>query len=116
MKVIVSPNGEVIFETEDIAQALDMVKALRNGLAPPKKRGPYKKRVESVEIVPVSPQLVETWQWLVDNDRLGGLSIKEISDALSLKHATTTWRMNQLIQKGLVHKAKRGYYRAGEFE
>jgi len=115
MKVIVSPNGDVIFETEDTMQALDMVNALRNGTKRAgKPRGPYKKKKSVEEIVPVSSSLVETWQWLVDNDKPTGASVQEIADGLGIKNPAVTFRLNKLVQKGLVHKVKRGYYRPGE--
>ena len=119
MKVIVSPNGEVIFETENTTQALDMIKALRNGTAPskPAKRGPYKKRttpVEQVEEIPLSPRLVETWEWLVANDSESGVRVPDIARGMGLRTGTVTWRCNQLIDKGLAHRIGRGRYRPGE--
>jgi len=118
MKVTVTPDGEVSFDTDDIVQAVNMIKALRNGATSPmrKKRGPYKKRSSGPveEIVPVSPSLVETWQWLVDNDKPTGAAIQEIADGLGIKNPAVTFRLNKLIQKGLAHKVRRGYYRPGE--
>lgn len=117
MKVIVSPNGDVIFETDDVEQALSMVQALRNGTAQarrkkPKPEPPVEEYVE--EEVPLSLVLAETWEWLVSHDDPVGIPFQEVATSLGLKHATATWRLNKLVEKGVAHKVKRGFYRAGE--
>ena len=115
MKVTVTPEGEVSFDTEDSAQALEMIRGLRNGgpTGPKKKRGPYKKKSEPVQEVPLSAPLVETWNWLVANAS-DGVTAQEVADALDLKQPTASYRLGQLIDKDLAHSPKRGVYLPGE--
>lgn len=69
---------------------------------------------DEVEIVELSAPLAETWNWLVANDRHGGLALDEMARALKIKHGTANYRVSALIRQGLAHRVKRGYIRAGE--
>jgi len=73
-----------------------------------------KKTEEEVELVELSPKLVDTWNWLVANDTPRGVALAEIAVAMNLAHATTTWRLNALIKKQMAYRVRRGRYRAGE--
>jgi hypothetical protein len=115
MKVIVHPDGEVSFETDDVGQALAMVKALRNGASPPK---PPARREQAApeEEVPVSAVLAQTWEWLVahDGETETGWRATDVAAALGIQKATATYRLSQLVKKGLAHRLRRAHYRAGE--
>lgn len=117
MKVIVFPNGEVTFETERVDQALEMVKGLRNGTHAPAAKKSRKKNpvaTPSVEEVPLSPALIQTWEYLVANDSSSGTSYQELAKGMDIKPATATWRLQQLRKKGLVHRTQPGMYKPGE--
>lgn len=52
-------------------------------------------------------------QWIVNNDRTKGVSTKEAAEALDIQEAAV-WRMNQLLNRELVRRVKRGHYRPVE--
>lgn len=62
----------------------------------------------------LSPQLSQTWSWLTSHSTPEGVNAAAIAERLHIKPATATWRLNQLIGRGLAHRVRRGYYRAGE--
>ena len=51
-------------------------------------------------------------QWIVNNDRTKA-STKEVAEALDIQ-AAAVWRMNQLLNRELIRRVKRGYYRPVE--
>jgi hypothetical protein len=113
MKVTINTEGEVAFDTDDVGQALDMIKALRNGHAVKPKKS-HKRKPEPAEEVPLSAPLLETWNWMVAEGATEGVSAGEVADALGLKQATAGYRLGQLVEKGLAHSPKRGVYCPGE--
>jgi hypothetical protein len=123
MKIIVFPDGEVTFETEDVTQALAMVQGLRNGITAPGSKKSHHKKKSSQPVAPdkklvpdkkLSRQSLATWNWLVANDRPSGVYVDEIAAGLNISRHAATWRLTNLIDKGLVHRKRRGYYRPGE--
>jgi len=119
MKITVSPDGEVSFETEDVAQAAAMVAQLRNGAVKPKRS--YRRRQpapepEPEEVVQVSPAAYEAWEWLCANDSSAGAGTGEVARGMGLKIATASWRLKKLKNAGLAHQTKRGFWRPGEAE
>jgi hypothetical protein len=123
MKVTVSADGEVSFDTEDVGQAMEMVRALRNGAAPAKpKKSHHKKKPLSVEDrihvdveeVPLSAPLVKTWQYMVEHGSSSGVSVGEVARGLNLKDATAGYRLRMLVKKGLAHHTQSGFYAPGE--
>ena len=119
MKITITPNGDVTFDTDDlrqIGQALDMIKGLRNGTHAPAPKKSHKKKIAEPVVMDgtLSTQLTATWNWLVNNDNPAGMTTDQISGGLGITTHAATWRLNQLIDKGLAHRVKRGCYRPGE--
>jgi len=119
VKITVTADGEVSFETEDIDQAIAMVARLRNGAKPAATKSHHKKPAPEPEPEPepevqVSAVLYQTWEWLVAHDRSEGTATHVIARELGLQVPTTGWRLKKLKAAGLAHQTKRGYWRPGE--
>ena len=111
MKVTVRPDGEVVFDTEDVGQALQMIDALRNGgsrLRAKVEKKP-KPKAEPVEETPLSAPLMETWNHLVANGSSSGDPVETVAREMNIKPATAQYRLRQLHKKGLVHRTNFGY-------
>jgi hypothetical protein len=52
-------------------------------------------------------------QWIVTNDGTKGVCTKEVAEALDIQ-AAAVWRMNQLLNRELIRRVERGYYRPVE--
>lgn len=114
MKVVVSPDGQVSFETDDVEQALAMVNSLRAGAkAAPKKHAHHHHKKKADGGTSLSPALAQTWEWLVAHDSTEGVTTAEVAEGLGLQEPAATWRLNRLLKKELAHRLKRGHYRAG---
>lgn len=119
MKVTVSADGEVSFDTDSVDQAVEMVAKLRNGHAPvvrvqmdetllppaPKKKAP---KPEPLETENIGPELFETWEWMV-NDPSGklGVSSTDVGLGLGITPSAAYYRLRELMKKGLVQKQSR---------
>jgi hypothetical protein len=117
-RVTVTASGEVVVESSGAAETAALVKELRSGRARgragSKARTGSKRKLElESEDVPLSAQLVETWNWLVKHDSAEGVHHTDIATALGIKPATAIYRLNQLQDKELAHKTHPGRYRAG---
>ena len=62
----------------------------------------------------LSPALFEAWQFLVAQDNPDGVRAEQLVEGLHLKMTAATWRLGQLVNKGLARRVKPGRYRAGE--
>lgn len=120
---------EVSVETgdDDATVAAALVSAFRNGAAthhtpPAKKMRKIRRSKEQLALpaappapdVSLSPQLTETWQWLVAHDSPGGCKPGQVAAGLQITAHAATWRLNRLIEKAVAWRVKPGYYRAGE--
>jgi hypothetical protein len=122
MKVTIDLNNVIILDSEDMVEIAAFVTAFRNGVVEAKPeslprslpRKPPAKKSKSAKQADLSPETFDTWQFLVNNDRLDGLYIHQIAHAMGCTNHAATWRCNKLIAKGLAHRPKRGYYRAGD--
>lgn len=114
MKLTVVANGDVVVETDDPRQAAQFVREFRNGKHVTKhvaqKRNPLE--IASVD-EPLSPQLVETWNWLIAHDMATGVTADAVAHALKIKLATANYRVTHLVRKDLARRVSRGHYRAG---
>jgi hypothetical protein len=113
VKVTVSPDGQVAFDTDDVAQAVAMVKALRNGAAPEPPRSHRKKVRLSEEGESLGDRLGSAWQYLVDHDVVEGLGANDLSAGMGITATDAAARFKDLVKKGLAHKVRRGRYRPG---
>lgn len=124
MKVTIDLNNVIILDSDDMAEIAAFVTAFRNGVVEakakpakpeslPRKPAPKKKRKDAKQ-VDLAPETFDTWQFLVNNDRLDGLYIHQIAHTMGCTVHAATWRCNKLIGKGLAHRVTRGYYRAGD--
>lgn len=112
MKVTMGLDGVIVLDGDDVNEIASFVLALRgDSSAPAKKR---KVETQSVEEVPLSAALTDTWNYLVARDNVGGVATSAIAYGTNTSAATVVNRLNTLIEKGLAHRVKRGHYRPGE--
>lgn len=121
MRVSVGTDNVIWLDSDDMNEIANFVQALRglgesapeSELAPePKKK--RKRGMTVSEEIPLSPQLMETWNWMVVNNCSSGLSIQEVASGLNLQYDTANYRLRQLYKKGLVHRTHPGSYAPGE--
>jgi len=120
MRVIL-PSGVVIESTDDV-EGEWLAKLVLNGIATksttpttPKKSHHKKKAIPRLaEMESLSPELAQTWEWLVVHDGPDGIVVTNIADGLKITVNAATFRCNRLIEKGLAHRIRRGRYRPGE--
>lgn len=112
MKLTVTRDGDVIIETGDRHEAVAVARELRNGAKPAKQRRKKRAELESAE-ESLSPQLVDAWNWLVNNDTPDGSRPEEMAESLEINPHTAVYRIGQLVKKDLAWKAAPGRYRAG---
>lgn len=120
MKIIVALNGEISIETNG-SDPKAIAALIRELHKPAKKTKTAPAPAEPVDtglaVDPaVSPQQMQTWQWLVNNDAPTGRSAQDLADALGLENGTAGLRLSRLVQNGLAHKVSRGLYRAGDVQ
>jgi hypothetical protein len=114
-RITVTPNGQVITECDSAAETAALVRELKDGKAPKKRKRaapPKALEIESVDI-PLSPVLVETWNYLVKHDAPDGVHTNEVAAGLGIKVATANYRLTALLDKELAHKPSPGHWRAG---
>lgn len=123
MKVTVTPEGGAELETESVADALEFVRAIRNGLVTPAEH-----LILSAEMAPVpgmkatvtskplslSPALREVYEFLVDNEQPEGWSPTTLAEAFGVKVATMDQRLRQLKRRGHAYQISRGIWQHGE--
>jgi hypothetical protein len=63
---------------------------------------------------PLSPELAAAWSWLVAHDNPKGSTPDEMAEGMQVPFSTATYRVNQLVRKGVARRIARGRYRAGE--
>ena len=125
IRIVLSGGDDrrISMETDDLDSALAllqtapttlaaMIKALRNGKPIPKRK--VKPKAIRSNDEPLSPQLVETWNWLVKHDSDQGVTPVEIAVGLKLAQATAVYRVSELVKKQLARRVRRGHYRAGD--
>jgi len=118
---ITLPSG-IVIETTDDVEAEWLARLMLNGTATPRPTSPVKKShhkkkaPEPPESASLSPQLVQTWEWLVAHDNPNGVQVHAIATGLNITVHAATFRGNRLIEKGLAHRVRRGRYRPGEAE
>jgi hypothetical protein len=116
MKLTITAGGDVIIDTDDPHHAVTVARALRNSTATEKKSH-HKKKEPVAELEsydePLSPQLVDAWNWLVANDKASGCRAEEMAAGLDINPHTAVYRLSQLLKKELIHRVRPGCYRAG---
>lgn len=114
MRVTVTPGGDITVDADTPADAAAFVRELQTGK--PARRGRPKKpkplELESVE-EPLSPPLVDTWNWLVAHDTPEGHSAAECARGLGIALNTALYRLKKLVSKDLAYQPVPGLYRAG---
>lgn len=113
MRVTVTTTGDVVVDADTPAQAAAFVRELRAGRKPGRKKKARPLEIESIE-EPLSPALVDTWNWLVANNTDAGVTATDCAAGLDIAHNTATYRLKQLVSKDLAHQPERGRYRPGE--
>ncbi len=113
-RITVTPNGQVITECDSATETAALVRELRNGKAPRRRRAPSKQKLEiESEDIPLSPALVETWNWLVKHDNPQGCHSRDVADGLGIKEHAVIYRLTKLVEKELAHRPQPGHFRAG---
>jgi hypothetical protein len=116
VKVTDTRDGDVVVDTHDAAEAAAFVRELHDGKGSTKRRrrAPAKKALElESEDIPLSPALVETWNWLVAHDDPDGQHSSDVAAGLGINEHTSLYRLNKLIDRELAHRIRPGRYRAG---
>lgn len=115
MKVTVTTGGDVVIDTANAAEAAAFVREL-HGLKPRRKKRTAKSAPLELESAsePLSEALVDTWNWLVANDRPEGYTATEMAAGLGLKAGSASYRLTQLVSKSLAHRVDRHHFRPGE--
>lgn len=109
------PSGVIIETTNSEAEwLLKQLLYPDRPKPPPVKKSHKKESLKAPESAELSPQMVKTWEWLVAHDDPNGIRVITIAEGLGITTNTVTWRCNVLIEKGLVHRLRRGRYRPGE--
>ena len=113
---ITLPSG-VIIESTDEGEVERLARLILNGTGappPPPKKTHHKKVTPAVETEKLSPQLAETWTWMVAHDTPAGINVHQVAEGLHITVHAATFRLNGLIGKGLARRLRRGWYRPGE--
>jgi hypothetical protein len=116
MKVTLNPDGSLDFDVDTVEEAVALARTIQhngNGSAPATKKI-RSAPVPQSEMIPVSPQLLSTWQYLVDHGSSSGTAATEVAAGQGLKLPTATYRLNHLIKAGLAHRVSPGFYAPGE--
>jgi hypothetical protein len=118
MKLTITAAGDLIIDTDDPHHAVTVARALRNSTAAAAEKKSHHKKKEPVPELesydePLSPQLVDAWNWLVANDTASGRRAEEMAEGLDINHHTAVYRLGQLLKKELIHRVRPGGYRAG---
>lgn len=115
MKVTLNPDGSVDFDCSTPEEAVALARRLQNGSAAKVRKAPPPPPQEPVEeVVEVSSQLMDVWNYLVANDCSSGSAITEVANSLSLTSRSARVRLGRLVRFGLAHEVSKGMYRPGE--
>lgn len=109
VKVTLHPDGKLDFEVDGPKEAATLARALQG-----KREAKEREHKHAVERVRLAPQQEATWAWLVAHDRPTGQPVDQLARELEISHSAATGRLQGLLRLGVVHKVKRGHYRAGE--
>lgn len=114
MKVILNLDGSVEFDVDTVEEAVALARTIRNGNGSSPASTPKKRPAPQGDAPPspLSPQLLATWQYLVDHP--SGVTIPEIAQEYGLKSAAANYRLASLAKLGLAHRIKAGVYAPGE--
>ena len=113
MRINAKP-GEVTVDIDDPIQAATLINAILHGGKKQKALPAPKPKVLAPADVTLTKQMLETWQWLVAHDNEGGVTSAQVAAGLKLNQSAATWRLKELVGKGVVYRLSRGYYRPGE--
>ena len=134
MKVTLNPDNSVSFETSTVDEAIVLARRLQNGNGPEptrRSRGPIEEFVTALTVdtppkeerrpvadeeVAVGPQLLATWQYLVDNGSSSGTAATEVAAGMKLQVETARYRLTRLVKLGLAHRSSHGFYVPGPGE
>jgi predicted transcriptional regulator len=97
MKVQIAPDGTVTVEVASVADALEVVAAMKavHGR-------------EAADGVELSPDLMAAWEVLVSRE---AMTAHDLAHALSISAGAASQRLSKLVKHGLADRPQRGVYR-----
>ncbi len=126
--VNVKPDGEILFETGTVEQAVEMIRLMRiendrkaeseNGSVPPVETKPKRKPKHKAkqdeffgqdEKPSLTPQLQETLDWLREGNEVGHSS-HDIAVGMDIKMHAAYYRVQQLVRKGYLRQDEDKFY------
>ena len=66
------------------------------------------------QVISLTNKQLETYEFLVANDKPEGVSTDTVADGLGLNHTTAYHRLYNLVGLGAAHQIDRGLYRHGD--